>query len=165
MDTNSVHKLADLLRSIRVAFLVTGDGSGGLHARPMYTLAVDPETFDGELDFFTDADAVKVHELESLPSVLITYADTAANRYVIVHGTARVDRDVARARKLWSIHAQAWWPEGPESPNLAVIRVRVQRAEYWDGPSSARYALSLGKALMTGTRIDPPSDHGSMVLG
>ena len=156
-------KVADLIKDVRVAFLHTVDSAvEGMpfRVRPMYTQRVDPETFDGTLWFFTDANTTKVSELQTNPNVLLTYADTDKNRYVVVKGTANCEHNPAKARELWNIHAKGWWPEGPESNSLMLIHVRIHSAEYWDGPSDTSYLLHLVKAVATGERIEVKSDHG-----
>jgi len=62
-------------------------------------------------------------------------------------------RDAARARELWSPAAKAYFPRGPEDPNLVLIRVEVDQAEYWDGPhTTVGQVIAFAKALMSGHR-------------
>ncbi len=167
-EQNDFHKLAELIKDVRVAMMQTqrADDAGRPafppRARPMYTQKLEPDVFNGELWFFTDADSVKVMELEFDPRVLLTYASPEKNQFVVVAGTARAEQNEAKARELWNIHGKGWWPDGPESPNLALIHVYVQSAEYWDGPSNASYMLSLLKAVVTGDRIKPRGEHGKV---
>lgn len=159
-EESSFRHVAELIRDIGAAFLTSlapGRNPIGLHARPMYTLKVDPETFNGELWFFTDPDSVKAHEIESDGRVMLTYADGGRSRYVCAFGRASVVRDVEKAKALWNIHARAWWPDGPESPDLVLLRVRIHEAEYWDGPGRVSYMLSLLKAIATHERIETKS--------
>nr|WP_246775338.1 pyridoxamine 5'-phosphate oxidase family protein [Bradyrhizobium diazoefficiens] len=30
-----------------------------------------------------------------------------------------------------------WWPDGPSSPDVSLLRIEPFRAELWDGPASA----------------------------
>lgn len=140
-------KLAELIGGIRVAFLHTfptsGELAGRSHARPMYTQKMDPKDFTGELWFMTDTTGEKVGEIIQNPHVEITYTDIGPNRYVVVLGNAKCTRNPAKARELWNVHSKDWWPDGPESTNLLLVRVLVDTAEYWDGPSSESSALTL----------------------
>lgn len=159
-EPSSVHRVAELIRDIGAAFLTSiapGRNAIGLHARPMYTLKFDVDAFDGELWFFTDPDSIKAHEIESDGRVMLTYADAAHSRYVSAFGRATVVRDVEKNKALWNIHARAWWPDGPESPDLVLLRVRIHDAEYWDGPGRVSYMLSLLKAIATHERIETKS--------
>ena len=39
---------------------------------------------------------------------------------------------------------------GLVDPQLALLRVRIERAEYWDAPGKAAYLLAVAKASLTG---------------
>ncbi|MFL6256221.1 MAG: pyridoxamine 5'-phosphate oxidase family protein [Pyrinomonadaceae bacterium] len=46
---------------------------------------------------------------------------------------------------------RAWFPEGKETPDLALLKLTVERAEYWDGSQSlVAHAVSLVSSLVTG---------------
>jgi general stress protein 26 len=163
MDT-----LARLIRDVRVAMLVTR-GSQGPHARPMYTQKIeDARTgagFDGTLWFMTDAGSAKVTELLADPAVMVIYSAPDKNRFVAVYGAAAPETNPDKARELWNIHTQGWWPGGPDEPGLVLLRVRVERAEYWEGPSNAAYMLRLLRAVAVGERVDVKSEHGTVEAG
>ncbi len=155
-------RLAELVGGIRVAMMTTIGSDAEAHSRPMYTQS-DPTGED--LWFLTDRRSGKVGEVMVNPHVLLNYADPGAHRFVSVWGTASVHEDHDKAKELWTAFAQGWFPEGPRDPNLVLIRVRPERAEYWDGPGMISYSLSLLKALISGTRIEPKGEHGEMALG
>lgn len=157
-----IAKLVELISDVRVAMLTTFPRGGKPHARPMYTQQLDAEHFDGTLWFMTDAESVKVAELDANPDVLITYSAPSKNRYVVVTGQARAEHNPEKARELWNIHAKGWYPDGPEDPNLALIRVHATSAEYWDGPSNTSYLLNLFTAVMSGTRVETTGKHGKL---
>jgi general stress protein 26 len=149
----SMKKLGELIRGIRVAMLTTIDEQGHLHSRPMATQDTD---FDGTLWFFTRAHSPKVGEIDREHRVNVAYADAHTQHYVSVSGTARLVRDPARNKELWSPILKAWFPDGLDDPTLALLRVDVERAEYWDSPSSAVVKLvGFVKALATGTPYEP----------
>jgi general stress protein 26 len=156
-----VLKLAELIRDVRVAMLATfPSGAKHPHARPMYTQGVDPNTFDGTIWFMTSQDAEMVREIEQNPSVLLTYAEYGKNRFISVVGQAHVEHNPAKAAELWNPHAKGWFPAGPDDPNLRLIRVQTESAEYWDGPSKSSYMFSLLKAVVTGERVETTGEHG-----
>ena len=43
--------------------------------------------------------------------------------------------DPARASELWNRWAEMFFPGGPDSPEVGVLRVDVRSAEYWTGPN------------------------------
>ena len=60
---------------------------------------------------------------------------------------------MSSAQALWNQEQQAWWPGGPNDPNVRVMRVDLARAEMWDGPaSSAVAAFEFAKARPTGEK-------------
>jgi general stress protein 26 len=148
-----VEKLAELIKDIGYAMLTTVLPDGTLRSRPM---ATQKAPFDGTLWFFTDADSAKVHEVEGDGHVNVAYADPSHNRWVSVAGTARVVRDKAKVKELWTPPLKAWFPKGPDDPNIALLRVDVSGAEYWDAPSSKMVQLvGFVKAAVTGKRYEP----------
>jgi general stress protein 26 len=141
MTTATVHKeplqrLTELIRDIRVAMLTTATEAGDLRSRPMVPCHTDPE---GGLWFFTHAGDPKVEEARRHPHVNVCFADPGGNRYVSVSGTAALVRDRVMIRELWDDSARAWLPSGPDDPDLALLRVDVERAEYWDGPDGVTF--------------------------
>lgn len=127
----SVRKLDELIRGIRVAMLVTRSGDGSLRARPM---AAQEGPFDGTVWFLTAQHSTKVDELVRNPEVGVVYADASGHRHVSLSGRAAFVRDAAKARELWSPLYREWFPKGLEDPELALLRIEVARAEYWDSP-------------------------------
>lgn len=64
-------------------------------------------------------------------------------------------KDKARAKELWNPIYKAWFPDGLDDPNLALIRVDVDQAEYWDSPNSKVVQLAgFVKAIVTGQRAE-----------
>ncbi|HYN84850.1 MAG TPA: pyridoxamine 5'-phosphate oxidase family protein [Pyrinomonadaceae bacterium] len=150
---DAVKKLGELIRDVEFAMLTTVEEDGHLRSRPMQTQRAD---FDGTLWFFTHAREPKVEDVERDPHVCVAYAKPEANRYVSVSGTAGVVRDRAKIEELWNPALKAWFPEGLDDPNIALIRVAVERAEYWDAPSSTFVQVAgFIKAVATGEEYRP----------
>jgi general stress protein 26 len=160
----SIVKLKELISGIRVAMMTTINGDGTLHSRPMWTQKIE---FDGDLWFFTNASSPKSLELQSDSHVTLCYADPDDNRYVSVYGRGQMVHDREKAEQLWSEAYRAWFPEGLDDPGLALIRVPVERAEYWDSPSSkVVHLLGFIKAGLTGKSYRPgPEEHGELSVG
>lgn len=151
-EKTDIEKIRDLIKGIRIAMLTTIDTDGSLRSRPMGTQEAE---FDGDLWFFTTASSAKVHEVERDGRVNASYAAPDDNRYVSLSGTAQLVRDRAKAKELWNPILKAWFPDGLEDPDLALLRVRVEKAEYWDAPSSKMVQLAgFVKAIVTGQRAD-----------
>lgn len=148
---DAIKKLADLVGDIRFCMLTTMDPDGRPWSRPMATQQME---FDGTLWFFTGADSEKVAHLQANPATGAAFARPDENEYVTMAGSGAVVDDRAKVKELWAEPLRTWFPEGPDDPNLRLIRVDVDRAEYWDSPSSfVVYALGYAKARLTG---EPP---------
>lgn len=154
---SDLQRLAELIKDIRVAMMTTFPTEPTeyfCHTRPMYTQPVHPEAFTGELVFVTDFGTGKVQEIAREDRVLLTYSDPSHNRHVSVLGRATTERDPTKVRELWNMMLKAWWPAGPDDPSIAIIRVQVDSAEYWDGPSNALFTLHVIKSLVTGKALN-----------
>ena len=143
-----IAKLHELIKDIQFAMFTTAMKNGTLRSRPM---ATQSDEFDGVLWFFTSANEAKVREIQSDDHVNVSYADPDKNNYVSVSGRATLVRDKVIAKELWNPLYKAWFPKGLDDPQLALIRVAVERAEYWDSPNSKLVQLAgFIKAVVTG---------------
>lgn len=128
-DPDTTRKLSALIEDIGVAMLATVAPDGSLRSRPMVSQGGIEE---GELWFFTADDSGKIAEIEQDHEVNLAYAEPKDRRYVSISGRATLVRDPERVRRMWSPEVEAWFPGGPDDPRLALLRVRVHAAEYWD---------------------------------
>ena len=131
----NIRNLRELLAGIKVAMLTTVDQeTGRLHTRPM---ATQRQEFDGNLWFFTELRADKVDDIQEVPDVVASYVDEGRNLFVSVSGVATIRRDLNMMEDLWHGGLKPWFPRGLDQPNLGLIRIEVEHAEYWDGPDNA----------------------------
>lgn len=146
--TEDIKKLGELIEGIEFAMLTTVEPDGSLHGRPMATQQVK---FDGDLYFFTHASSPKAVEIEHESKVNVAYADPENQKYVSISGTARLSRDRKKMEELWTPELNVWFKDGLDDPDLALLKVTVEQAEYWDSPSS-KVARVYGyvKAIVTG---------------
>jgi general stress protein 26 len=158
-----LQKLAKLIRGIRTAMLTTVEPDGCLRSRPMATQEMDP---DGSLWFFTGASSRKVSETRRNHHVSITYQDTDDHqRYVSVSGSAELVFDKDKMRQLWNPAYKAWFPKGLDDPEIALLKVTIEKAEYWDSPASpVVYLVGMAKALATGKPMGSIGDHAKVEL-
>ena len=129
-----IRKLDELIRGIDVAMLTTAMPDGTLRSRPLVTLHTP---FDGTLWFFTHVPSGTSREIGSDEHVNISYVDPRRGRYVSVSGRASIERDRARTESLWRPELAAWFPSGVDDPGVALLRITVTDAEYWDSPAGA----------------------------
>jgi general stress protein 26 len=149
-EKTDIEKIRELIKDIRFAMLTTVDEDGSLRSRPMATQKAE---LDGDLWFFTSAGSSKVDEVQHDQRVNLSYAAPDDNTYVSLSGTAVLVRDPAKMKELWNPALKAWFPKGLEDPEIALLRVRVEKGEYWDSPSSKMVQLAgFVKAIATGER-------------
>lgn len=122
--------IADLIDGINAAMLTTVEPDGSLASRPMAPLEMDTQ---GAIWFYTDLRSAKV---EQLKSVNLAFADTGEGTYVSLSGHGEIVTDRAHIERLWTAFAKPWFPEGPDSPNLGLIKFVPDAADYWDAPDS-----------------------------
>lgn len=127
-------KLNEMIKDIRFAMFTTVGPQGALHSRPM-TVQNDPDGSQEaatHLWFFMSRTSEAVTELSSSPSVSVTFADTGEDTYVSVSGHAHLVEDMAMKERLWSKINEAWFPQGVSDPDLALARVDIEQAEFWN---------------------------------
>lgn len=147
--SDSLDKLRELIKDIDFCMLTTIDQQGDPHSRPMSSNGdIDP---NGDLWFFTNASSHKVSEVEESPTVNVSFADPDNQRYVSVSGVAHLVRDRQKIDELWRPEFKMWFPQGKDDPEVALLKVSLEKGEYWDSPSSTiGYALSFVSSLVTG---------------
>lgn len=149
---DGIAKLRELIKGIKIAMLTTVEADGTLRSRPMGTQQTE---FDGDLWFFTGKNSGKVAEIQHDQHVNVSYAAPDDNRYVSVSGRAELIDDKTKEKELWNPFIKAWFPKGLDDPDLLLLKVRVEAAEYWDAPSSTMVNLvGFAKAVLTGNRPD-----------
>jgi general stress protein 26 len=153
MDQN-FEKLKGLIGKIRVAMLTTID-NGELRSRPMATTEIAE---DGVLWFFTYADSPKTEEISHDGHVNISYADTEKELYVSVSGSAATIRDRNKIDELWNPMYAAWFKNGKDDPNIALLRVEPHLAEFWESPSGLKKQYEMLKSALTNASYDE-GDH------
>ena len=140
--------LKEMIEEIKIGMLTTVDTDGTLRSRPVQTAGVDD---DCTLWFFTAQDAPKVIEAQQQGGqVNVAYASNGKTDYVSASGRASVVRDREKMRALYTKWVEVFFPQGLDDPNLALLRVDFEKAEYWDSPASAVGRLfALAKGLAT----------------
>jgi general stress protein 26 len=146
MTTDDSRKVAELIKGERIAMLTTRAPEGTLTSRPM---ALQEVQFDGDLWFFAERSSRKVSHLVGHPQVNVTVG--SGSTWVSLTGTASVVDDPARKRELWNGAVEAWFPDGLDAPDVVLLKVQGESAEYWDTPGGrVATVLSFAKAKLTG---------------
>src|SRR3954451_4128107 len=158
MANNDVERVWELIGSISFCMLSTWTGNR-LRSRPMGAF-VRPQ--EGIIYFLTDERAHKDDEIRQFPKVGLAFADPHGQKYVSISGTAQMSADRKKIEELWSIPAKLWW-ETPDDPNIRIIAVTPEEAEYWDAPGNLISNLKVAFTMMTGKHLDP-GDHKKVAI-
>jgi general stress protein 26 len=132
--TDPISKLNELIQGISTAILTTVRPDSSLHSRPMASQPIDDS---GAFWFLTGSNTEKVEAVRTIQRVNLAFLDHTADRYVSVSGFCELVRNGAKAKSLWKPEYKTWLPGGLEDPDLVLMKIVVQEAEYWD-PSQSR---------------------------
>lgn len=124
-----IKQLAGLIRDIKFAMVTTAGSNGHLTSRPMTT---QNAPFDGVLWFLISKSSQMAKDVERSSQVNLAYTSASHQRYVSISGFAVILKDPQKERELWNPLYKAWFPRGLDDPDLALMRVDAEEAEYWD---------------------------------
>jgi general stress protein 26 len=147
--SDDVERVWDLMEKIPVCMLASWDGHE-LTSRPM---AAFVRRRNNAVYFLTDARHHKDDDIRKYPKVCLAFADPGSERFVSLSGQAEVSADRGVIRDLWSTPAKAWW-DSPDDPNIRMLKVTPEDAQYWEGPGKAVSAVKMAIAAATGKRPD-----------
>lgn len=152
-NTPQQTQLSKLIEDIPVAMLTTFDDAGLLASKPMSPLEMDT---DGAIWFFTTR--VSANPIY-LNTANLVFSDSANGTYVSLSGRGEIHTNSDDIHRLWTVFAKPWFPDGPDSPNLALLKFVPAVAEYWDAPHSKTVRLfSLAASIISGKPVNM-GDH------
>ena len=151
-DKTPHQRLWDMIKDIRFAMLAHRHGDGALHSHPLTTLNKglgDP----GILYFFISRRTELGQRLRTDGNVNVSYADPHNDHYVSISGQATISDDAEARRRLFNPMAKAWFPGGPDDPELELVEVHITHAEFWDiRESKPTQLFKLAAAAVSGER-------------
>ena len=146
---DNLQRVWTIVEKVAVGMLTTRF-PGGLRARPLEP-RVDRD--EGTIRFVTDVRSAKDDELAAAPDACLIVIDAKDKAYLSITGRAAVFHDRDLAAQIWKKTDDAWWPEGPDDPNVRVLEFYPATAELWDGPASKIVAaFEFAKARFTGRK-------------
>jgi general stress protein 26 len=126
-------RLHDKIKNIRTAMLTLADQDGCLYSLPVNTLMTECE---GHMWFFIKISMEMENDLAHHNCVNISYSDSAHSLFVSITGEGEVIRDIGQLNELWKPVFCEWFPKGLGDAELALLRVNMMKAEYWDGTAA-----------------------------
>jgi general stress protein 26 len=144
-----IDRVWTLINDIPVAMVVTREGQH-MRARPM---AVRSARDENAIEFLTDVDAPKAHEVRRDETICLALADNKRQKYVSITGHAEIIDDRERVKAIWSIYDKAFWPD-KNDPRIRILRVTPESAEFWEGAGTVVTAVKLVAAVASGERMN-----------
>lgn len=161
MENVSTHEEAvktvnDLIKDVEVAMLTTIT-DGKAVSRPMQTQEAE---FDGELWFLTLKDTAKYLEIIANPSVNLAYAGKS---YVSISGTAEFSEDLERKKEYWNPIFEKMLETTYDDPNVVLIHVKADTAEYWESGNKLKAVKKFAKKLTSNEKVGDDEEMNETV--
>ena len=156
--------LWDLIKDTRFCMLSHRHADGTLHSHPltMQNKALD----EGNIVwFFVNRKTEVGQRLRQDGNVNLSFANLKDDTWVSITGTATVLEDLGKKKELFDAPIDKAWFQGPEDPDLELVQVRIDEAEYWNVKENKLLQLfKMAKAAATGV---PPKlgEHKELQLG
>jgi len=140
----AIPQIATLINQIDICLFATRGDDGQLHARPMSNNG--QVEWDGQSWFFAPTDGRLVTELRADPAAVAAYRAEEGFAFVSVSGRATIETDPELKERYWLDDLERWFPNGPADPNVALIRLDAEEAQWWtedgDGKADLREAVA-----------------------
>lgn len=143
----AIKVMAGIVKDVKFAMLTTTTAEGHLHARPMTT---QEKEYDGDLWFIGAKDTEAVADMKARPQVNVSFSDPGKGTYLSVNGTAELVEDRTKLDELWSDFYKAYFPQGKTDPNIQLIKINAQGAEFWEGDGKVKSLFQMAKGLIKG---------------
>lgn len=140
-DQDAIKKVQELIKGIDIAMLTTVSAEG-LVSRPMKTQDIE---FDGELWFLTKKDTGKFHELLRNHQVNVAYAGKS---FVSIRGEAELVESTEKIKEFWNPFYEELLETTYDDPNLVLIKVTAETAEYWDSGNNFKMVKFLFNRML-----------------
>lgn len=139
MSERSLAELAEKLKSIDIAMLVTKTGSkGAIAARPMSNNK-DVDQNDGTTyHFSTDSSRID-DDLKNSDQCGATYS--SGEFYCAIQGTGKLHRDRSVLEKHWVPDLEKWFEDGLDTEGLFLLEVKPKRIDWWEGRDEGEFTF------------------------
>ncbi|KYQ83316.1 MULTISPECIES: pyridoxamine 5'-phosphate oxidase family protein [Acinetobacter] len=144
---NEYQELNQLLKGIKFAMVTFISEKGHLHSVPMTTQDTD---FNGIVWFLGSKSSELVKSIPLNNQVNLGYSNISNNDYVSINGIAECVVDPAILDQIWSPAYEAFFEHGKSDPDIQLLRVICNGAQYWKGSGKVATLFKLAKASITG---------------
>ena len=127
----AIPQIAALISRIDICLFSTRGEHGALHARPMSNNG--QVEWEGSSWFFAPSDGRLVAELEADPQAVAAYRAEESYDFISISGRATLETDQTLKKQYWLPELERWFRNGPEDPNVTLIRLDAEHADWWTG--------------------------------
>ena len=165
MNTHTVQEtLWSLLNGIKFGMLTHRHTNGELHSHPLTTQNKSGDEGNA-LYFFISRKSEMAIRIQQDSNVNVSYAHPGTDTYVSVSGQGELIEDQTKKDYLFTSMAKAWFPGGATDPDLALLKINIGHAEYWDISDSKMVQLAKrAKAAVTGEQPKNMAEHKEINL-
>jgi general stress protein 26 len=147
MSGFDIKDVAEALKNIDFVMFNTHTDGGWIAGRPMSNNH-DVE-YDGDSWFFVDRTSRTFLDVRQDPKVTISAQGATGllgkpPMFLSIEGTAEIITDADALAEHWTRDLNRWWPDGPQTPSVALLKIRAERVHYWDGEEQGEVPLSNG---------------------
>ncbi len=158
----ALKKFKKLVQEVNICMFITGSSEPHDHTRPMATVDVED---DGTLWFYTDIRSIKVEEVTVNREVHLVYAHPGKESYLDLWGTSSIVTDRQLIKDKWSPVVKAYFPNGADDPNLALMKVQPTSVYYWESETGKMVQfLKMTAAAVTGNPRIAQAAEGKLSL-
>lgn len=158
----ALKKFKKLVEEVRTCMFITNTQEEHEHTRPMSTVDVED---NGTIWFYTDIRSIKVEEVATDKKVHLTFAHPGKESYLDVHGTSSVVTDRNLIKQKWSPVVKAYFPNGADDPNVALLKVQPDEVYYWESETGKMVQfLKMAVAAVTGNPKIAQSAEGKLSI-
>jgi len=142
-------------------FMMLGlQGIEDSRTRPMTAQVDIPEDGNkedgGQLYFFGSKSESLVTAMGQTHNAVATFASKGHDLFAHVHGKLEIETDRAIIERLWNPIIAAWYKDGIDDPDLALIRFDTDSANLWKAETGASLKAATMKALFD---VDPGKEE------
>jgi general stress protein 26 len=136
--------ISERLRDIDFVMLHTLSEDGEIAGRPMSNNRdVD---YDGDSFYFVDKSSRTYSDVHKSPQVTLAAQGNkglfgSPPIFISIQGEAEIIEDKSMFEEHWTKDLERWWPDGIDTPGLAMIKVHAERLHYWDGEDEGEIGL------------------------
>jgi general stress protein 26 len=131
--------VSEAMKKVDFCMMTTLGTQRGMHTRPMSNNK--NVEWDGDTWFFSAADSSLVQEITDNPKVNLSYSQPKDILFITLSGDGEIVTDVDKKKELWDDELKTWFPEGPESEGVVLIKVMSKSAHYWSKEGEGELAL------------------------